>query len=186
MRPIQQILDEYDHEYEKYKNIESTDRYITRINYLIKDAIRELRPCYPGTDNYNHAEIYPDEVIKPDDSDKDRFKKLYDLWYQAPYDYEIPNGDKVRINRILDQNFILPQYLEVVQKSREAEHQWKIDQERLFREYDEHPDLDMDEILEEYLDTLSHRYDGEYGGYPIHPLVQMFVEQKCSIRLIRK
>lgn len=182
--PERTILEEYDQEFDKFNDVQTVERFIEEINYLIKKAIRDLRPCYPGTNNYDHAEIYPDDP--KDEPIETRFKKLYDLWYQAPHHYEISNEDKVRINGILKQNFTLSRFSEVIQKADEASQNWENAQVRLLQEYADQPELDLDQILVEYLEHLDFTHDMEWGHSHIHPLKKIFVEKKCTIKLIRK
>jgi hypothetical protein len=177
MRTEKEILTEYDQERQKYMSVEKTEDYIIRVNYLIKDAIRALRPCYRGSTNYNHAEIYPPDASHfNSECIEQRYQGLYDLWHKAPYSYEITDADRVRINGILDQHFTLDKFKEVIDMTTKVNGEWCMLESRLLDEYTTLP-KDMERLLDTYLDCLreSHTY--------INPLLEKFILTKCKIML---
>jgi len=172
MRTEGEIISEYDQEYQNYVEIQKTEQYIEHINYLIKDSIRKLNPRYPGTDKYDHAEIYPSDVEYDDDIEK-RYTNLYKLWYDAPYDYEISHMDKIRINDILAKNFTLDKFKEVNDTTNVFEEKWREIQDRLLNEY-----VSIEKDMEKLLINIFDSYD-----YPMHPLLKRFVQEKCKLNI---
>jgi len=174
MRTEKEIIAEYDQERQKYTSVEKTDEYIERIDYLIKDEIRKLRPCYYGTNKYDHAEIYPEDATHfNSECIEQRYKGLYDLWYEAPYSYEITDADRVRINGILDQHFTLDKFKEVIDMTNEVNKEWSMIESRLLDEYGT-IHKDMEALLNMYLERRE-----DY----MHPFLEKFIKKKCKITL---
>ena len=175
MRTENEILLEYEQEYQKYDEVEKTERYIERINYLIRGAIRALDPCYPGTTKYIRAEIYPRDARYFDsDCIEERYKGLYALWYKAPYQYEIPDADKVRINGILQENFTLDKFKGVKDLTTMVKKEWREIEQRLLDEYGSiQTDMTLAQLLNAYCSE-------DYG---LHPLKAKFIKKRCKLTM---
>lgn len=184
------IFEEYDRARNAYNEVESINELVKRVNQKIKGEIRDLRPCYPGTDKYNHAEIYPDYFVSnhiTEDQLRPYHNKLMDLWEESPYDYEIPAADQKRIHAMARELCGWEKFMQVYTDHKQAETTFDEAHAKLMKEYYVvgHSSAYLDDLLKRYHEELSDSANITWGPTKyVHDLEHYFITDHCDIKLI--